>query len=81
MRLNIQTLSIVRHAGKIRMRLAARGAPVAVKRRAVYPDRTLKLLPVFDLGLIKLVKHVFLDSTGIKYFLLGFKSLLHRFVP
>jgi hypothetical protein len=33
--------------GKIRMRLAAGGEPVAVERRAVEPGNKVKILPVF----------------------------------
>jgi hypothetical protein len=39
---------MLNHQQKIRMRLAASGAPAAVKRRAVDPVHTLKFLPVFD---------------------------------
>jgi hypothetical protein len=34
--------------GKIRMRLTASGAPVAMKRRAVEPVNKVKILPVQD---------------------------------
>jgi hypothetical protein len=47
--LSFRTLSAVRHADsseKIRMRLAASGAPAAVKRRAVVPVNKVKILPV-----------------------------------
>jgi hypothetical protein len=37
------------------MRLAASGAPAAVKRRAVDPVHTLKILPVYTIPLLMLL--------------------------